>query len=575
MDNRISPVIHDFIKLKSSNNELDFLQFKDWFDKKENQSSDWTIIARNIDRRTESLFTISCLIESNEDNLKTFLSNSEWFINTNFGIPQKYRIPYEGEKYDDGLVAEKDGVIYSPFTFFREYSNYIPSHFQVIEHILLYYNCFWVEKNNEFQSIDEDGEVKTIIRRIKDNNQEIFMIDTFTLRDYLAVKGAYLARFHDHKRRSSIDISTYLSEEAETYICQSDNYYFDLDLRTDIQFDEIKSTSRLLGKDVIKPYISPKSNELFRKKTDSQYLDFIITRDEDGQEICSTCNPDILSNNFEDRGTPHFLTPVYFKKELLQKYYSEPTRYETSDFSVSCLCLWSIQIDITKENLIQVYLGDIGQRLPYKEQLHWKQFNVVPKGTISEYRFKNDFLVESSFPEMSDAPIAYFKETFEKLQDAFMLHYNDSIFLELSPNDRHLYTTIHIPLTEEWKEFDEQILCLAKTTIDSINCSLLETITNKKIGDLDANGKKIKGGLALLNEYILTIVSDNISADFLITPFNAIQAIRSSSVAHRKGKEFEKSLSKYKLEKLSNVGKFKKVVIDVVKSMEEITQCIK
>lgn len=575
MDNRISPVIHDFIKSKSSNDELYFLQFKDWFDKKENQSNDWTIIARSTEERTESLFTVSCLIESNADNLKTFLSNSEWFININFGIPQKYRVPYEGERYDDGLVAEKDGVIYSPFTFYREYSNYIPSHFQVIEHILLYYNCFWVEKNNEYQSINEDGEVKTIIRRIKDSNQEIFMIDTFTLRDYLAVKGAYLARFHDHKRRSSIDISTYLSEETETRICQSDNYYFSLDLRTDIQYNDIKSTSRLLGKDVIKPYKSPKPNELFRKKTNSEYLDFIITRDEEGEEICSTCNPDILSNNFEDRGTPHFLTPVYFKKELLQKYYSEPTRYETSDFSVSCLCLWSIHIDITKENLIQVYLGDIGQRLPYKEQLHWKQFNVVPKGTISEYRFKNDFLVQSSSPEISDAPIAYFKEAFEKLQDTIKLHYDDSIFLELSPNDRHLYTTIHIPLTEEWKEFDEQILCLAKITIDSINCNLLERITNKKIGDLDTNGKKIKGGLALLNEYILTIVSDNSYADFLITPFNTIQAIRSSSVAHRKGKEFEKSLSKYKLEKLNNVEKFKKVVIDVVKSMEGITRHIK
>ena len=48
MDNRIPSIIKDYIQSNISNNEVEFLSFNDWLSKNENQSDDWTIVARNL-----------------------------------------------------------------------------------------------------------------------------------------------------------------------------------------------------------------------------------------------------------------------------------------------------------------------------------------------------------------------------------------------------------------------------------------------------------------------------------------------------------------------------------------------
>lgn len=63
-------------------------------------------------------------------------------------------------------------------------------------------------------------------------------------------------------------------------------------------------------------------------------------------------------------------------------------------------------IDITKEDLVQVWLGDLS-KLPDKEQLHWRQYNVPPQGTISQYRFETDFEAKFSGPSIEEAPIKH------------------------------------------------------------------------------------------------------------------------------------------------------------------------
>jgi hypothetical protein len=572
MDNRIPSVIKDFIKSEPNGDGVDFLSFNDWLSKRENESQDWMVIAKSYRKDDyEDYYTFSCLIQANDKSLKKFLSNCHWYINSEFGIPRKYQTPYVGESYDDGIKAKKDGVIYHPFTFHRHFNGYIPDRFELIDHFLLYYNCFWVEDKKEYQAIDDDGEIKTIVKYIKTETEETFLVDTHTLKDYLAVRNLSLARFHDHRRRSKKDISTFLKRDLETYKLTNDNSYLELDLRSDIfQFNDVKSASRLLGKDIVKSYSKPKSHKWSENIYTKEFLEFIIDRDENGKEVKSNCDPEILSNYFTDKGTPHFLTPVYFKRELLQKYFAEPKKYIVSELSVEYLSFWGIEISTTNENLIQVYLGDIGRSLPYNEQLHWRQYNVVPKGKIAEHRYKRDFLVEQAFPEIEEAPITHFKETFELVQKQFKLYCGHVLFKELAKDDQHLYSTLHIPLTDEWKEFDEQILALAKITSDSFNNEILKNLTGKKIGDNDKNGKPIKGLLALFYEFLNKIILDDEYRDSLIQPFNMLQALRSSSVAHRKSKELESALVKYGLKELSNEQRFKHIIIELIKSMKSI-----
>src|SRR5690606_30591912 len=117
------------------------------------------------------------------------------------------------------------------------------------------------------------------------------------------------------------------------------------------------SYSRLLGKDIIKPFDKPFARFTF-DTPEKDYVSFIIGADKNGNNIECTCNEDYLSSYFTDTGAPNFLTPVYFNKAVLLKYYSEPKRFEVTSHHFSCLSLWGIDIDITKEGLVQVWLGD-------------------------------------------------------------------------------------------------------------------------------------------------------------------------------------------------------------------------
>lgn len=42
--------------------------------------------------------------------------------------------------------------------------------------------------------------------------------------------------------------------------------------------------------------------------------------------------------------------------------------------------------------LVEVYLGDIGEKLPAAEWGHWKSYNVPPQGMMDEGRYRRDFL---------------------------------------------------------------------------------------------------------------------------------------------------------------------------------------
>ena len=129
---------------------------------------------------------------------------------------------------------------------------------------------------------------------------------------------------------------------------------------------------------------------------------------------------------------------------------------------------------------------------------------------------------------------------------------------------------MHLPLTEEWKEFDEQVQALAKVTVDSINVPILSRESGQKI---DRNA--IKGSIDLLEAYLIKIgVKDSERAQILF-PFHAIQSIRSTGSAHRKGSNFEKTLTKLQLDNLSNHNKIKKLVVDLTRALSILAEALR
>ncbi|MCW3046959.1 MAG: hypothetical protein JWO74_1243 [Solirubrobacterales bacterium] len=77
-------------------------------------------------------------------------------------------------------------------------------------------------------------------------------------------------------------------------------------------------------------------------KPEKEYEQFVIGTDT-GEEVRVTSDPAELANYFgANPGNPHYLTPVYFRREVLNKYYADPDRYTVEDGYVRCAGLWGL-----------------------------------------------------------------------------------------------------------------------------------------------------------------------------------------------------------------------------------------
>ncbi|HLJ79892.1 MAG TPA: hypothetical protein VKT52_00310, partial [Ktedonobacterales bacterium] len=385
-DNRIPDVVHDFVAPERPTGDkssvLSFLLFEDWFKGSETEAKDWVVVARSQrieqSEALDDLFTFSVLADAAEGNREKILASSEWDVEmAGFGIPAMISYGDGSPEYDPGVGEEVDGVKYSPFVIFRDFHNYVPNTFELVQSFHLFHNTFFDRGSKEFRRLDDNGETHPVARIKQESDNLLVLVDVHHLRDYLAANGCFLVRYHDHRRFSEMDISPQLEDSRLERTISTQASRFDLVVTSETVHPEYEAFSSLMGKDLLMPYSAPDKRHTSWLDEEKDFATFIIGRDGQGQEVVATCNERKLSNYYADRGTPHFLTPVFFRREVLAKYYNEPSRYSVDDSSVKCLSLWHLPIDITAEDLVQVWLGDLG-RVPYKEQMYWRQYNVSP-----------------------------------------------------------------------------------------------------------------------------------------------------------------------------------------------------
>jgi hypothetical protein len=128
------------------------------------------------------------------------------------------------------------------------------------------------------------------------------------------------------------------------------------------------------------------------------------------------------------------LTPVFFRREVLGKYYADAHRYEIRDSHVFCGGAWSLRLDNNHPDYVIVFLSDLGH-LPHKEQMYWQSYNVVPEGTISKtYRDRN-ILGLWVDPE---APDLLFKARYERFRRDWTKKFDWDLFKALRAADAHI-----------------------------------------------------------------------------------------------------------------------------------------
>jgi hypothetical protein len=345
---------------------------------------------------------------------------------------------------------------------------------------------------------------------------------------YLQARQMYLAVFFDHIV-TLVDTKSNPLPEGERHVDMRKADRFWCFGSTDEHGDPI---SRLSGKRLLAP--PPRSLRL--ESEEERYMTFIIGEDAMGGAVEYSANPAALGDFFgKNPDAPNYLTPVYFRRDVLDRYFHNPSRFEVSDGVVRCGSNWLLRVDDDHREYVIVFLGDLGRDLPYTEQLHWRAHNIRPGGALSKTARTRSF--DARFAD-GEQPEHRFKAAYNRFTKGWVAAYGWPLFRPLVPGDIHLLTKLHVPTSNNPAELDAQLLGLAKILVDSLNDEALDAAM--------AAPSTEERSLAKLERYLTLKAYPHAARD--VATLRAIQSLRSAGAAHTRGSNYEKALRRLKLE---------------------------
>ena len=437
-------------------------------------------------------------------------------------------MPGAVEYYDQGNKTVKycrfgDDRGIEPLVIDRGFHGVREGYKELSEEFRLFHRLYHDQKDSQFIKIDDDGN-EHLIATIE---PALVKVRLKEIRQFLAIKEMHLAiQFVCQEFSSSTLKELGLTEgggdHREELTCWALHF-------GDIAMENRQAFSRLQGKRLIPPLPKEKSGFWgYAEKTPKKHVDFIIGINESGDEISYTSDPDALANNFgANPDAPHYLTPVHFRKTVLEKYYQQPQKYSVEDAYLRRRSLWGMSLDNHHDDKVCAWLGDLGRDLPYEEQLHWRSHNIVPAGGMSKTFVRRQ--IDAEFTN-SDRPEHVFQKRYHDLAKACEEVLGWPLLLPLSIGDQHHFQCLRIPATDEQRDFDEVVLGLTKILIDSLNENALN-------GLIPVEGREgLKGSISRFEAALSAHGIAN--AEKHIKFLRGLQDLRSSGSAHRKGSNY-------------------------------------
>ncbi len=349
-----------------------------------------------------------------------------------------------------------------------------------------------------------------------------------------------------------------LQEADESHCSEALDYSLILRDARSMFHDGRRSMSRLMGKKLIGPRPRQGGQLPVGPLIENGKEPFIIGVDEDGEPVYYTSDPDGLGDYFGGNpGAPHYLTPVFFRREVLGKYYAQPGKYSVEDGLLRCAGLWNMRIDNNHEKYVVVHLGDLGRDLPPSEQCYWKSFNVPPDGGFSEVAIRRGFLGQWADSQRADL---VFKSMFRRFQEAWEDRFGWPLFRPLGAGDAHLLTGLHIPLSENQAEFDGQVLALAKVLVDSLN--------EVELAESGISVAPDTKGISKLDAFLELMKFPHRTE--VIQFLRDLYALRSSGSGHRKGSNYDKAAAKFALTETGLIKCFEGILKRAVELLDQL-----
>lgn len=448
-----------------------------------------TIYSNSHDDENDEALIYCCLVH--ESHFDDYKKHTDWEI----------IIGSEGRPsvYHDGTYKSFDSDGIEPFIYPKHFSfdGGYDSYIDISEEFILYFKLYEKiidKQNRRYFYIDELGELDEVIT-VQPN--EVTIKQKY-LMEYISVRKMHLSICFDFMRCSEEPFHEPLDKNFE-----SDRYFYNHFIRP---LEAKRYQSWIRGKAFLLYNKNRKKGYHFDFET-YEYERFITGYDEDGNELLESCK----------KSTENYFKLTYFSKAVLNKYYNEPEKYKIDGFRVSSN-FFSLKIDNNLPDCVPVFLVELGS-LPHREQLHWKQYNIPPKEKISQTYYRT--MIEGSWVEHPETVDLFFKQKYKSFNESWKAKFGWHFYKPLSPQNQHYFDGLHIPTSNNVKEFCQQILALVILTIDSLN--------EREIGRglmLEPNDKGIKKLDKFLSSRAFEIPE---MIDFL----KHLQNLRSGLVAHR------------------------------------------
>lgn len=460
--------------------------------------------------------------------------------------------------YKPGYVGKNKSYIYKrfasgdevePLIVERDYNGLAVEEVEVVEEFRLFFNLYHDRSNNCLYDLEDDCRVVTL-------DEGCIKIDQKYLRIFLAIKEKALVLFEDNK-------IFFDDEQVYGDISKSNNTSFEeigSDYRVNLFVGDgrkalvgYKFFSMLYGKAIVFP-CSLEGSGIWPFDEEKRYVDFKIGRDSNCKDLYYTCNPEKLGNFFVNNpNIPDYLTPVFFKKEVLDKYRKDD-RYSLEKGILRFGTIWALYIDNERDDdLVSAYLGDLGRDLPsYEEQQHWASCNVVCEAKISDTKFQRDMMARFCNPVDT---LSVFQSKYEEIKRESLNILGWSLYQDLSEKDAYVFKDLYIPSQNSQSDLDNAVLLLTKLLCDALNVEQIKAELNRLNPNLKTENK---GSIYYLTE--LFKVKGLSDFDDAIAALRNIQELRSSGTGHLKGKKYDKICKKLGFDKLDKSSAYRKLL---------------
>lgn len=274
-------------------------------------------------------------------------------------------------------------------------------------------------------------------------------------------------------------------------------------------------------------------------KSRKQYASFVAHDWKHDVVAEISCDPSQLGNYFVVSDLPHGLSPAFFRPEVLSKYKTDRGKYQLKSRSLSCRGAWELKtFDINDAGQVHTYLIYLSH-LPLEEQLHWKQFNEEPKGTISARAYKTDF--EGSWDE-EYGPLEGLK------RKLYALHEANTEWWKL--RDPYAIDKVNYPYTTSKDEWADEIMNLDQLLVEGLEGKWLK----RKAEELGRPKDDRFRSLKLLEECLVGAGFEPDHAREIMGVFHDAHNLRSKVKGHTSGQE----AAQIKKNVLREFGSFRK-----------------